>query len=424
MNPRQAAFTLLTKAYFDKSYSNILLHSFFKKNEFSQRDKAFVSSLFYGVTERMMTLDYQLSLSLKQPLKKLRPEVLIILRMGVYQLLFMDKVPSGAAVNESIELAKRNKCAYAAGLINAVLRSVDAKGILLPDKNKFSEYLSIKYSAEVWIADLLRRVYSDNGAEKILASSLWAQETVLRVNTVQTNLKDYLSVLHNNGVHYRVNPLCEKSVILSKAGAVEALPGFKSGYFHVQDTASQLCADSLGAQPGERVLDACSAPGGKAFTIAENMNNSGEVIACDLYEHKINLINNGAQRLGLHIIKAFKNDASVFNPNLGAFDRVLCDVPCSGLGIIRRKPEIKYKKRSEFQGLSDIQYKILETSYRYLKKGGILVYSTCTLIPEENEILLRRFAKNSGAEYISEKTYLPHIDGTDGFFIGIIKKNG
>ena len=405
------------KNYFWRIINNALI-----KGEFSSADKAFITALFYGVIEKQILIDFQLSAHLRQPLKKLKPEVLIALRMGVYQIFFMDKVPVSAAVNESVKLVKKNKSAFAASLVNATLRNVAKDGLLLPDESD-KNYLSVKYSVSQDIIDLWRECYGEETTLNLLNSLSAKSKTAIRVNTLKINKSDLQKMLVDEGVNCEDNPLVDNSLLISKAGYLLGSNGFKKGYFHIEDTAAQLAANALGAKEGERVLDVCAAPGGKTLTIAEIMR-SGEIIACDIYEQRLELIIKNAKRLGIDFIKTLLQDGSVFNSELGLFDRVLCDVPCSGLGTISSKPEIRFKTKEQLVYFPDIQLSILDNSFKYLKQGGILVYSTCTLNKNENENIIDKFKSFHNCEIISKKTYFPHTEKTDGFFIAVIKKNG
>ena len=422
MTARQCAFNLLSDFKRNKTFSNIALNNALKKGDFSSADKAFVTALFYGVIEKQLLLDYQLSKHLNQPIKKLRPEVLIALRMGVYQLFFMDKVPASAAVNESVKLVKKNKSAFATSLVNAVLRKIASYGLLLPDKSD-NNYLSIKYSVSQDIIDLWNECYGEDTTEKLLESLSEKNQVAIRVNTIKTN-KSYLQRrLSDEGFICKDNELAGNSLLISKSGDLSKSESFNKGYFHIEDTAAQIAAEALGVQKGERILDVCAAPGGKTFTIAEIMGN-GEIIACDIYEQRLELITKSAQRLGIDFIKTKLLDGTVFNSDFGLFDKILCDVPCSGLGTISSKPEIRFKTKEQLAYFPDVQYSILDNSFNYLKQGGKIVYSTCTLNKNENEAVINKFISSHNCELVSEKTYFPHIDKTDGFFIAVIKKNG
>ncbi len=433
-NSRQLVFDALLKTEKSGSFSNITLDALISKNTLDTRDKAFVSALFYGIIERKLTVDYQLGKYLSKPVRKLKPEVLIILEMGAYQILFMDKVPASAAVNESVKLAKKNNCNYAAGLINAVLRKVAANGIVLPDESDFSKYISVKYSCpeeyiNIWLGEL-----GKDDTVKFLESTLGSAEISIRVNTEKTSCYELIKILGQEGIDATKTDICDSLNISLNSRTVDCLDSYKNGLFHVQDLSCQMCAQALGARSGDTVFDMCSAPGGKAFTVAEIMKNTGEVNCFDIHEHRVELIKKGAERLGLTCINAYVCDASEFNDSYGLADAVLCDVPCSGLGIIRRKPEIKYKSIESLSELPEIQYKILENSSRYVKSGGTLLYSTCTLLNRENKDVCIRFLQNhpefyavkpdfinSDSEFI---TLLPHINGGDGFFICVFKRKG
>lgn len=432
---RAAAFEILLKVHRDGAYSNIALDSALENEAFSSVEKAFVSALVYGVTERTVTLDYQLSKYLSQPLKKLKPQVLVILRMGVYQLLFMDKVPVSAAVNESVKLTKSCGCSFASGLVNAVLRKTAQNGLVLPDSKDEIKRCSVEFSVPEWILTQWAESYGRDNALKIAENSVGSVETVLRVNTLKTSCDELLKTLADEGIDARKGTV-DNSVVLSKAGSLRELESYKNGLFHVQDIASQLCCMALSANEGNRVLDVCSAPGGKAFTTAEYMKNSGEIVACDIYDGRLGLIDSGAERLGINIIKTAVNDGTEYNENLGEFDRIICDVPCSGLGVIRRKPEIRLKNRAEVDKLPEIQYSIMKITARYLKKGGLMIYSTCSLNKDENENVYYRFLKENPefeavkvlpdikryGEDTDTLTLMPHIHSSDGFFISAIRR--
>ncbi len=434
-SPRQCAFDILLKIHKDSAYSNIALDAELDSGALAPVDKAFVSALVYGTLERAITLDYQIEQYLSQPISKLKAQVLVALRMGAYQLLFMDKIPSSAAVNESVKLVKSNSCSFASGLVNAVLRKVDKNGIILPDK-KGLYYYSIKYSCPKWLIKLWKDAYGEENAVAIAEASLGGAETVLRVNTLKTSRDELMSELNLQGVNCRKADFDENAIILEKAGSLKKLNAYNGGLFHVQDTASQLCCKALGATAGDTVIDICSAPGGKAFTTAQYMNNEGEIIACDIYEGRLNLIKNGAVRLGIDIITTAENDGSIHNPDFPQADKILCDVPCAGLGVIRRKPEIRFKDSAEVDKLPEIQYSILKASVGYLKKGGVLVYSTCSLNPAENEEIINRFLSEN-ADFESVKvlpeitrygedtdylTLMPHIHNSDGFFVSAVRR--
>lgn len=437
---RQVAFEALLKVHRDGAYSNLVVDSLLKENkDMDERDKAFVCNLVYGTLDRLIVIDYNLGLYLNQPVKKLKPELHTILRMGTYQLLFMDKVPSRAAVNESVNLAKVNKSSFAASLVNAVLRRVSDNGIKLPEGNATDpEYLSVKYSCPEWIISLWIDAYGIDNAVSLAEKALEAAPVVIKVNTTKTTTDELIWKLAEAGVIAEKTDIVPNALIISNTGSVEELESYKNGLFHAQDIASQLCCLAVDAKEGETVFDLCAAPGGKTFTIAENMNNTGVVRSFDVYQSRVELIRNGAKRLGLDNVYSYLSDASIFNENYGVADKVLCDVPCSGLGIIRRKPEIRFKNKAEIDNLPELQYRILCNATKYLKDGGRLVYSTCTLNPKENSEVCDRFL-NEHPEFESVRihndlprygeddkylTLMPHIHSTDGFFVAAFVKNG
>ena len=436
-SPRQKAFEILLRIHSANAYSNLTLDTYLQNENMDSRDKAFVSALVYGVCERQLTIDYNLSRYLKQPIKKLKPEVLIALRLGVFQLLFMDKIPQSAAINESVNLAKNNRSAFASGLVNAVLRNVMKNGLQLPSEDD-KDYLSVKYSCPEWLVNLWIDSYGRENAEKILSHSLGEVPIYLRVNTTKISADELIKILADEGIVVEKCSRLQNALVLRKQGSIEKLEAFRKGFFHVQDLSSQLCAFFLGANEGDSILDVCSAPGGKAFTICENMNDKGFITACDIYPARVKLIEDGSQRLGLGSITAVVSDASAFNESFQQLDKVLCDVPCSGLGIIRRKPEIKYKSPDDIDKLHALQYLILCTAARYVKNGGRLVYSTCSLNPAENTAICNKFLdenKDFGIIEISDGekygivenkmlTVMPHFNDTDGFFIAIFERKG
>lgn len=433
---RLTVLKLLLKMENSNSYSNILLNSVLCEQELSARDRAFAAALFYGVTERKMTLDYIITQNSKVPFNKIQPEAAAILRMGLYQLLYMPSVPDSAAVNESVSLCKKNKLFGAQGFVNALLRNFIRNGKVV-DYSSLEpvKRLSVEYSCPEWIARKFINEYGEDKAIKALSASLGAPPLFARVNTTKTDEEGLVAMLKKEGVTATVFSALPACVKLEDVGNIEQLQSFKEGFFHVQDISSQLCCLTLRPILNETVLDICAAPGGKTFTMAELMGNHGRVISMDLYEQRVGLIKSGAERLGLGIVEPRVNNATMFCEELPLADRVLCDVPCSGLGVIRRKPEIKYKDEHEFDELPKLQKHILEISARYVKTGGTLVYSTCTLSKAENEDVVTAFvAEHSefspivqpvpyeGADNSYMRTYFPDENGGDGFFTASFRR--
>ncbi len=418
---RKVAIDALLKVNNDLAYSNIALNNILKIAQLSSADKQFATALFYGVLDRKITLDYVLDSLIKTSFDKVDDFTKEVLRTGLYQIMFMEKVPDSAAVNEAVKIIKASKKRYNSGFVNGVLRSAIRADKLLPDGNT-SHDLSVRYSCPEWIIESFIKDYSLDTTVCLLEETVKPAPTYLRVNTLRITTDELLLQLKNTGVSAKA---------ADESDAIEILSGFeiqnnvlyKDGLFHVQDLSSQKCAKLLGAKKGERILDICAAPGGKSFTSALLMANEGEIVSCDLYENRTNLIKKGAERLGIDIIKTCVADATLYNKEKGEFDAVLCDVPCSGLGIIRRKPDIKYKQISEFSNLEKIQSEILENAVKYLKPLGRIVYSTCTLRKNENEKQVERFLKvHPEFELEFMHTFMPHIDGTDGFFTALLLK--
>ena len=416
MNGRESVLSLLARAQTDGSYSNLALDAQLSRDT---SDRAFVTALFYGVVERRMTLDHVIRTYSKTEFDDIENDTLQLLRTGIYQLMYMD-IPESAAVNETVKLApQRSK-----GFVNAVLRSFirDGKQIRLDTSDKLSE-LSVRYSCARWIVKMWCSEYGEESTEQMLSSTFGRPPVYARVNTTVCDADDLIYELAEDGVkadRYNGSDTC---VVLENFTGIEHLRAYKNGLFHVQDLSSQLCCEALAPQPGETVIDMCAAPGGKTFTLAELMNNSGTVLSSDLYESRVSLIKQGAQRLGLDIVKAQVSDASVYDGTLPQADRVLCDVPCSGLGVIRRKPEIKYKRKDEISGLPEIQKRIINNAKNYVRPGGRLVYSTCTLNRAENEDIAERFAEeNKDFRLIETRTFIPGETGGDGFFYAVLTR--
>ena len=417
------------------AYSNLALDGVLQSADVSARDKAFISRLFYGVIERKATLDYIISLYSSKPLQKLDTVILETLRMGIYQLLYMDSVPDNAAVNESVELVKQLGKKSAAPFVNAVLRSFirDDKKFVLP-KDRLQKFC-VEYSCSADLAKRLIDQYGEDKASKFLKRSLEPHKLYLRVNNTKTDCDSLITDFSKNGVSVKKCMLLDNCLEAEPFGSVENNELFKKGYYHVQDLSSQLCCAALEPKKGEKVLDICSAPGGKAFTITEMADDECELYACELHDKRVKLIKNGAERLGLKSIKALQNDAKVYNESFPKFDKILCDVPCSGTGVIRSKPEIKYAGLKKFEGLPKIQYDILSTAAKYLKVGGELVYSTCTVLKEENELVIDKFLKENkdfaGVSFLTDigalfgeykVSIIAESFDCEGFFISKIRR--
>lgn len=406
----------------DGAWSDGYLKHALQKAEIDPRDAALATQLTYGVLQNRSLCDFYIASFSSLKLNKIAPGILDILRLGVYQLLFLDRIPAHAAVNDAVSAARRGN-PRAAGFVNAVLRKVDKSRETLPEIPNDA----IRFSHPQWIVDLLYAQYGVDVGREILKANNEIPPIFARVNTLCASVDDVLACTPQAEPH----PWLENCVILRSAGEIESMPAYQAGQLQIQDPASQMAALATGCLPGQKVLDTCAAPGGKSFVIAQMMENSGELISCDIHPHKLDLINAGAKRLGIQNLKTKLQDASVFCPEFEAkFDVVLSDVPCSGLGVIRKKADIRYKEQSDILQLPKLQLDILRNSAHYVRRGGTLVYSTCTIRKEENEEVVAAFlAENNDYELfpcdflgdiaadVGMLTLLPHLHDTDGFFI-------
>ena len=420
INPRKLAVIALCRVESDGAYSNITLNSFFKEYELSSQDKALCTSLFYGTLDRKITLDYILRIYIKTGLNKIKPYTLNVLRTAVYQLMYMDKIPESAAVNEAVKIIKSSKESFNSGFVNGVLRNFLRNRPEIPMGDSASD-ISVRFSAPLWIVESLIEDYSAETAKKYLEATLLSPPTYVRVNTKKCSLEELSDRFVNEGVVFEETEL-NGTLCIKNYSSIEALDSFRNGLFFVQDIACQMAVSSLGIEDNDSILDLCSAPGGKAFYSALSADNL-TIVATDLYEQRVKLIKNGARRLGFDNIRPMVSDATTHNPNIGLFNKVICDVPCSGLGVLRRKPDIKYRTENDFSDLHDIQLSIIRNADNYLKPGGKILYSTCTLRKAENENLVNEFLREfTNYELITQKTYFPHVDGSDGFYSAVLLK--
>ena len=420
INQRKIALDALIAVGENYGYSNIVLNNALQSNGVSNEDKPFITALFYGVLDRRMTVDYCISRFLKKPLEKMAPVTLNALRLAVFQLLFMDRVPQSAAVNESVNLVKNSKERYNAAFTNAVLRSFLRNKPELPGDNSVSS-LKIRYSCPEWIIESFINDYGTDETVVLLEHFLSVPKITVRVNTSAISETDFISALSGRGINVSRAEL-GGCVILDAGTDTQSLEEYKNGLFHVQDIPSQTAVKMLDIRTGDRVLDMCASPGGKSFTAAQYAL-CGQVVSCDIHENRVKLISDGAARLNLSNVTALVRDSRVFDETLGKFDKIICDAPCSGLGVIRRKPEIKYKKDIDLSLLQKTQREILNNAVNYLKDNGALLYSTCTLRRGENEETVDTFLEShSGFEKTFEHTFLPSTDSTDGFYCAVIKR--
>ncbi len=419
---RQTAWQLLGKCLHAEQYSNIALDTALSRGDFSPSDRGLLTALVYGVLERRITLDYQIESLSERGADTLDLPTKNLLRMGLYQLAYLDRIPDHAAVNETVSLAPRRT----RGFVNAILRAFlrRDKEILLPDaKSDPIGHLSVRYSFSPEICARFVRDFGMERTEELLAAFCKQPPMTLRVNTLKISREEFLSRLGAAGIS--AAPTVEsRSGVSLRSMPVAAIPGFDEGQFFVQDEASQLAVEALDLSPDMTFLDACACPGSKSFGAAIEMQNRGRIVSCDLHQNKLSLVTRSAERLGINIIEAVARDAREQNSAwVGGFDRVLCDVPCSGLGVFAKKPELRYKNPADSAGLPAIQLAITESASAYVKTGGLMVYSTCTLLPAENRENVDRFlAKHSEFELLRDRTLTPDVDGTDGFYFAVLRR--
>ncbi len=440
VNVRSIAYQVLYRVLYEDAYSAIAVNHAVKDNRLSGVDVSFLSALVYGVLERKLTLEYIIRQYSSIRIKKIEKKTLIVLYLGVYQLIYMDKVPDSAAVNESVKLCKKLRLYHSSGFVNAVLRNMVRadKAFKLPAESDTVKYLGVKYSCPEEMVSELLDTYGAENTIKSLEGIIGRPPVCVRVNTLKTDKQTLRTSLEEQDVTVEDISFLENSLKLSHTGSLDSIPQFSQGHFFVEDGASQLCAEIFGAEPGERIADVCAAPGGKSFYSAIRMENRGEILSYDIHQHKLKLIDDTAKKPGTLIIRTALRDAAEKEP-LPECDRILCDVPCSGWGILRRKPEIRYKTDTNIDILPKLQYSILCMSAEYLPQNGVLVYSTCTLRKAENHDIINRFLEEhpdfvgepldlpEGIDHLVDEedhmlTLLPGVYDTDGFFIAKLRR--
>ena len=433
LGARDVALEVLMQVDRANAWSDGSLKRTIAKNKLDSREAALATRLSYGVVQNKMLLDYYISCYCTQKAEKLEPVIRNILRIGGYQILFMDKIPHRAAVNEAVEQTKKNKREKAAGMVNAVLRKFVANWMNMPalPNGSTAEYLSVRYSHPLWLVKRLMNLLGAEETEAFLQQNNEIVPTTIQVNPLKTTAEELEAELTQSGVSVEKHPWLSGCFEVSGTGDLENLPAFTEGRFMVQDAAARLVANI--AQPAEdaKVLDMCAAPGGKSFALAFDMGDKGQIVSCDVHPHKLKLLESGAQRLGINNLRAVLADGTEHHAAWEqAADLVVADVPCSGLGIIRKKPDIRYKKPEELAKLPALQMKILENAATYVRPGGTLIYSTCTILPEENVGVTEAFLANH-IDFTLEEFVLPlpignskgHLTlwpqrfGTDGFYI-------
>ena len=440
MKAREIAFKILCDIEENNNYSNIAINKHFKNYQMTNQDRGLATELIYGVVENKYYLDYIIDKLSKIKTQKLSTYVKILLRMGIYQIAFLNSISDYAAVNETVNLIKKYD-KRSSGFVNAILRNIirNKEEVLNVDiENDDIMYLSTKYSYSPWMIKNFINSFGKDFTEDLIEANNEKPSIYLRTNTLKITRDELIEKLKESGLKVYKVSMVDEAIKVENLKDIENNELFKEGLFTIQDISSMIASKVLNPKENSMALDVCSAPGGKTTHIATLMKNTGKVISRDVFEHKLKLINNTVNRLGLTNVEVQNFDASILDENsIDKFDYVLADVPCSGLGIIRRKPEIKFKEASELSGLPDIQSKILNNASKYVKENGTLIYSTCTIHDEENINVVEQFLKeNKNFELVpieninidldnQEKGYIkiyPNIHGMDGFFIAKLKR--
>lgn len=446
INTREIVLDILLELSGQTEYSNVLIGAALNKYDYlDSKEKAFIKRVSEGTIERRIYLDYVLDLYSKTPVTKMKPLIRELLRMSVYQLLFMEHIPAAAVCSEAVKLAKKRRFQNLQGYVNGVLRNI-ARGredIALPDREKdLSAYLSVRYSMPPWLVTHFSECYGEGACEKILQAYLERGAVSVRLDErlSENEREAILASWEKDGVTVKKHPYLPYAYGLQGVSGIRSLAGYQEGRFTVQDVSSMLVAEAAGIRPGDTVIDVCAAPGGKALHAAAKLNGTGEVIACDVSSHKTDKIEENLTRLGMENVSIRVQDARMRDDSLvGKADVLLADVPCSGLGVIGHKQDIKYRvTKASLEEIQVLQKEIVTNVIDYIKPGGILMYSTCTMNPGENEEMAAWICETFGLEPVSmedrlpaviakEAGYgmlqlLPGVHETDGFFLAKFRK--
>lgn len=432
---RRAALIALQKWRKSAAWSDAALDSAIRKFQLDTRDAALCSRICYGTLQNLALLDHVITQCCDRPAENLEPQVLDILRISAYQILLMDRIPAHAAVSEAVELCKQTGSRRASGLVNAVLRRISGLNGTLPNLPEAGtpEFLSVRYSHPLWLCSAWIDTYGYAFTEQALKANNAPAPACLQCNQLRVDASRLFADLRDAGFPVEMHAQLPDAVVCTGGDLASSQP-YREGWFYVQDPAAKCAVLIADPKPGMRVLDACAAPGGKSFAAAIQMKDQGEIISCDIHKNKLKRIADGAERMGFRSITTMEMDAKAPDFDAVSFDVVLADVPCSGLGVIRKKPEIRYKNPQTLAALPEIQRDILNGLAPLVKPGGVLLYSTCTVLQEENEDVVRSFL-DSHSDYSLEEislpwltkpegmhTFWPHIDGTDGFFVAKLRK--
>ena len=435
---RELAMQVLQKVHVEGAYANVVLVETLREVQLSERDRRFLTELVYGVTKAGASLDYMIGRYVAD-LRKAQPAIRELLRLGFYQIFCMDRVPPSAACNTAVELAKKHGRRGAESFVNGVLRAAlrEPERAAFPD-GRDARSLALRTWHPQWMVERWIRTYGYERTEELCRCNNTSAPLSMRVNTLRTNRDALMEQLAAAGAQVRASAWVPDGIVLDAHGALDELAALREGLAQVQDESSMLVAHILGAEPGMTVIDACAAPGGKTTHIAQRMENRGRILAFDIYEEKIRRIERNAKRLGISIIEAYLSDACEIGAvYAGQADRVLVDAPCSGLGVLRRKPDARWKKSArDAKTLPSLQHAILESAAQTVKKGGVLVYSTCTMEECENASVVNAFLETH-TDFALEETgrflpvqktaermvqIMPEADGPDGFFIARMRR--
>ena len=441
LNARTAAVDIISQVFEEGAYTNLVLNKFLRNSTLSILERHLVTELVYGTVKAKGTLDWYLAACVNRPLAGVEGKILNTLRVALYQILYMDRIPQSAAVNEAVKTARffgnEGTAKFVNGVLRGFLRKQEANEFVFPDEEKDDAgYLALKFMHPRWLVKRWLGPHGKENVEKLLAFNNASAPVCLRVNTLVTSREKFLADLEEIKVKAHASSWSKDGIVIDEMPSLMTIFEKFPDSFYIQDESSMLVADLLNPQKGECILDLCAAPGGKTTHLAQRMENQGEIVACDVHEHKLKLIQENTKRLGIKIIKTQLNDGTIFQREwANKFDRVLVDAPCSGMGVLRRRAEARWTKdKKDLKIFPPLQLSILKCAARYVKEGGCLVYSTCTIEQAENHYLIEEFLKAfpdwervsfkhplTGAE-LDELQIWPYEDNIDGFYICVLQR--